>query len=104
MISQQKKLIVRSSSMAREYTASEVVELLSDEEFGLSEDELSAEEGEDLYAYLGSPVISREEVEDLTLEVDTGGEGSSSFFPGCAEVLEDLDGVQLDSSGKNNIV
>ena len=43
------------------------MELLSDEEFGLSEDELSTEEGEDFYAYLDvEPVIGEE---DSSLEV-----------------------------------
>ena len=53
------------------------MELLSDEEFGLSEDELSTE-GENFYAYLDiEPVIGEE---DYSLEVvRERNEASSSF-------------------------
>ena len=44
----------------RKLTVDDVLETICDDEFGLSEGESSDEEcGEDLYAYLGEPVVTR---------------------------------------------
>ena len=68
MISQQKyRLFVAVTN--------EAVKLISDKEFGLSEEE-------DVYACLRSPVVSTEE-----LSVEVEGKVSSGYFPSCTEVL-----------------
>ena len=51
-------------SMASRYTASDMLETLFDYDFGLSNGELSDEEGEDVCAYLGGPSLNHTEVKD----------------------------------------
>ena len=54
--SQQKKLKFQLSSrdtMAAKYTVKQAVELLFDDEFGLSDGDISEEEGEEVYSYQG---------------------------------------------------
>ena len=54
--SQQKKLKFQLSSrdsMAAKYTVRQGVELLFDDEFGFSDGDVSEEEGEEVYSYLG---------------------------------------------------
>ena len=48
---------------------SEAIDLLFDDNFGLSDGGLSEEEGDGLYAYLGDRSLSREAVEDLSREL-----------------------------------
>ena len=56
--------------MAAKYGISEAIDLLFDDDFGLSDGYLSEEEGDGLYAYLGDHSLSREAVEDLSRELD----------------------------------
>ena len=56
--------------MAARYIVSEAIDLLFDDDFGLSDGDLSEEEGDGLYAYLGDRNLSREAVEDLSRELD----------------------------------
>ena len=44
--------------------------MLFGDDFGLSDGDLSEEEGNRLYAYLGDYCLSREAVEDLSRELD----------------------------------
>ena len=81
--SQQKKLKFQLSSrdsMAAKYTVRQAVELLFDDEFGLSDGDISEEEGEEVYSYRGGESLSKEVVEDLGREVDivTGGDSFSA--------------------------
>ena len=55
--------------MAARYSVSEAIDLLFDDNFGLSDGGLSEEEGDGLYAYLGDCSLSRETVEDLSREL-----------------------------------
>ena len=57
-----------------------------DDDFGLSDSDLSEEEGDGLYACLGDRCLSREAVEDLSRELDesyfqpeAGSEANSGF-------------------------
>ena len=59
---------------------------------GLSEDELSTEEGEDLYAYLDTEAVIR--VEDSSLEVARE----------CTEYLDDVEFDSLSSNSKISFV
>ena len=43
----------------RMFSVDEVIEFVLDDEFGSSDDEISDEEGEDIYATLGEPVLSQ---------------------------------------------
>ena len=52
--------------MAARYSVSKAI----DDDFGLSDGDLSEEEGDGLYAYLGDRSLSREAVEDLSRELD----------------------------------
>ena len=81
--SQQKNLKFQLSSrdsMAAKYTVRQAVELLFDDEFGLSDGDISEEEGEEVYSYRGGESLSKEAVEDLGSEVDTvtGGDSFSA--------------------------
>ena len=79
--SQQKKLKFQLSSrnsMAAKYTVRQAVELLFDDEFGLSDGDISEEEGEEVYSYRRRESLSKEAVEDLGREVDTGGDSFSA--------------------------
>ena len=55
--------------MATRYSVSEAIDLLFDDEFSLSDGDLSKEEGYGLYPYLGDRSLSREAVEDLSGEL-----------------------------------
>ena len=75
--SQKKNLKFQLSSrdsMAAKYTVRQAVEHLFDDEFGLSDGDISTEEGKEVYSYRGGESLSKEVVEDLGREVDTGGE------------------------------
>ena len=52
--------------MAVMYSVSEEIDLVFDDDFGLSDSDLCEEEGDRLYAYLGDRSLSREAVEDLS--------------------------------------
>ena len=67
-------------SMAAKYTVRQAVELLFDDEFGLSDGDTSKEEGEEVYSYRGGESLSKEAVENLGREVDTvtGGDSFSA--------------------------
>ena len=80
------------------------MDLLFDDDFGLSDGFLSEEEGDGLYAYLGDRSLSREAVEDLIRELDeshsqpevgseAGSEANSGLFADSDYGLEkeDLD-------------
>ena len=56
--------------MAARYTISKAIDLLFDDDFGLSDGDLSEEEGDGLYAYLSDHSLSREAMEDLSRELD----------------------------------
>ena len=56
--------------MVARYSVSEVIDLLFDDDFCLSDGDLSDEEGDGLYAYLGDRSLSREAVEYLSRELD----------------------------------
>ena len=86
--------------MAARYSVSEAIDLLFDDDFGLSDGDLSEEEGDGLYAYLGDRSLSREAVEDLSRELDeshsqpeAGSEANSGLFADSDDGLEkeDLD-------------
>ena len=77
--------------MAARYSASEAIDLLFDDNFGLSDGGLSEEEGDGFYAYLGDRSLSREAVENLSRELDesysqpeagseAGSEANSGLF------------------------
>ena len=72
--------------MATRYSDSEVIDLLFDDDFGLSDGDLSAEEGDGLYAYLGNHSLSREAVEDFReldeshSQPEAGSEANSGLF------------------------
>ena len=51
--------------MTVRFTVSDAIDLLCDDDFGLSDSYLSKEECDRLYAYLGDHSLSREAVEDL---------------------------------------
>lgn len=54
----------------RRFTVSEVADAVFDDDFGLSGEESSDEEsGEDLYAYLGEPIVTCGAIDTLTREV-----------------------------------
>ena len=66
-----------------------------DDDFGLSDGDLSEEEGDALYAYLGNRSLSREAVKDLSRELDeshsqpeAGSEASSGLFADSDDGLE----------------
>ena len=86
--------------MAARWSVSEAIDLLFDEDFGLPDDDLSEEEGDGLYAYLGDRSLSREAVEDLSRELNeshfqpgVGTKANSGLFADCDDGLEkeDLD-------------
>ena len=56
--------------MAARYTISKAIGLLFDDDFSLSDGDLSEEESDGLYAYLGDHSLSREAMEDLSRELD----------------------------------
>ena len=51
--------------MASRYTIEEALEAILDDDFGLSDGETSDEDGEDIYHYVGEPVLRRIDVQDL---------------------------------------
>ena len=67
-------------SQQKKYTVRQAVELLFDDEFGLSDGDISEEEGKEVYSYRGGESLSKEAVEDLGREVDTvtGGDSFSA--------------------------
>ena len=61
----------------RRYTVDEVLDAVFDDDFGLS-DGRSSEEGEDLYAMLGDPIVLCSDTDALTdKHVDSGVDGTS---------------------------
>ena len=56
----QKKLKFQLSSRDRSNTVRQAVELLLDDEFGLSDGDISEEEGEEVYSYRGRESLSKE--------------------------------------------
>ena len=73
--------------MATRFSVSEAIDLLFDDDFGLSGGDLSTTEGNGLYAYLGDRSLSREAVEHLNRELDeshsqpeAGSETNSILF------------------------
>ena len=76
--------------MAARWSVSEAIDLLFDDDFGLSDDDLSEEESDGLYAYLGDHSLSREAVEGVSRELDeshclleVGSEANSGLFADC---------------------
>ena len=66
-----------------------------DDDFSLSDSDLSEEEGDRLYDYLGDHCLSREAVEDLSRELDesyfqpeAGSEANSGLFADSDDGLE----------------
>ena len=66
-----------------------------DDDFGLSDGDLSEEEGDGLYAYLGDRCLSREAAEGLSRELDesyfqpeAGSEANSGLFADSDDGLE----------------
>ena len=51
--------------MASRYTIDEALEAILDDDFGLSDGDSSDEEGEDIYGYVGEPVLRRADVDIL---------------------------------------
>ena len=51
--------------MASRYTIDEALEAILDDDFGLSDGDSSDEEGEDIYCYVGEPVLRRADVDIL---------------------------------------
>ena len=104
--SQQKKLKFQLSSrdsMAAKYTVRQAVELLFDDEFGLSDGDISEEEGEEVYSYRGGESLSKEAVEDLGREVDTGGDGFSASSQEESEDDSEVEQVDAPPRGKFRI-
>ncbi len=62
--------------MARQvFGVDDVLEAVFNDDFGLSDGESSAgEEGEDVYAYLGDPVLDRGQIRDLTSRLTIGSD------------------------------
>ena len=56
--------------MAARDRVQEVIDLLFDDDFSLSDGDLSEKEGNELYAYVRDRSLSREAVEDLRRELD----------------------------------
>ena len=69
--------------MAGKYDINEAIELLFDDEFGLSGSEISEEEGEDSYCYRGEAHLTKESVEDF---------GSKPVSSSSGFSLDDSDG------------
>ena len=63
--------------MARKYSASQAVDLLFDDEFGLSDGVGSEEEGEEVYCYLGEASLTKESVGSLGSAISGECSGSS---------------------------
>ena len=84
-------------SMAAKYTVRQAVELLFDDEFGLSDGNISEEEGEEVYSYRGGESLSKEAVEDLGREVDTVTGGDSFSASSQEESEDDSEVEQLDA-------
>ena len=85
--------------MAARYSVSESIDLLFDDDFGLSDGDLSEEEGDGLYAYPGDHSLSREAVEGFQeldeshSQPEAGSEDNFGLFADCDDELEkeDLD-------------
>lgn len=58
--------------MATWFTVEEALEALMDDDLGLSDGEASDEEGEDIYGYIGEPVLRRTDIEGLGESVVDG--------------------------------
>ena len=95
--------------MAARYSVSEAIDLLFDDDFGLSDSDLSDKEGDGLYAYLGDRSLSREAAEGLGRELEshsqpeTGGSEANSGL--CADSDDGLEKKDLDEAcfGKSKL-
>ena len=63
---------------SRRFNVQEAISTIFDDEFGLSDGELSAEEGEDIYPYLGEPVLLRSAVDELNEAIVEDDDGAAS--------------------------
>ena len=78
---------------SRMFDVEEAISAIFDDDFGLSDGELSGEEGEDIYPYLGEPILVRSTVEELTRAVvDDDGRSDANFsddnyFEGANDAL-----------------
>ena len=85
----------------RRFTVDEALEAVFDDDFGLSDGESSEEEeGDDLYALLGDPVVRRSDIDALTHDlvdgdVDGYGDGNSDG---------DNDGGDRASDGSGDVL
>ena len=52
------------------YTVEETLTAIFEDKFGLSDGELSDEEGEEIYPYLSEPVLLRKSVDEITKVID----------------------------------
>lgn len=64
--------------MAGYYSVDEVLDQVTNEEFGLSDGDWSEEEGEGIYAYRGQPEVSAEGLDSLTNLLDQEVESHSA--------------------------
>ena len=85
----------------------DVQEAIFDDDFGLSDGELSGEEGEDIYPYLGETVLPRSTVDELTRAVvDDDGRSDANcddddYFEGVNGALTHADELgELDSGAE----
>ena len=81
----------------RRFTVDEALEAVFDDDFGLSDGESSEEEeGDDLYALLGDPIVRRSDIDALTRDlVDGDGDGDSDG---------DNDGGDRASDGSGDVL
>ena len=63
---------------SRRFNVQEAISTICDDEFDLSDGELSAEEGEDIYPYLGEPVLFRSAVDRLNEAIVEDDDGAAS--------------------------
>ena len=62
----------------RRLTVDEALDAVFDDDFGLSDGESSEEEGDDLYALLGEPVVRRSDIDALTRDLVDDDDGSTN--------------------------
>ena len=83
--------------VSRMFDVQEAISAIFDNDFGLSDGELSREEGEDIYPYLGETVLPRSTVDELTRAVvDDDGRSDANcddddYFEGTNGALTHAD-------------
>ena len=86
----------------RRYTISEVADAVFDDDFGLSKEESSDEEdGEDIYAYLGDPIVKRGAIDALTRDV-VDRRNSTYSESDCNSSDSDLDSYYSPTDGRSS--